>query len=214
MSKIQLYSLATPNGQKIGIALEELGIPYEPHRVDIMKGEQFTDSFKSINPNSKIPAIVDPDGPDGKPLTVFETGAILLYLAEKTGKFLPKDVHKKYEVIEWLFWQVAGVGPMFGQLGHFLKYAPEKIEYGINRYATETRRILGVLDKKLEGKDWVAGDEYTIADIAIFPFIVCLDKFYNASELLKLHEFVNVKRWLDKIAERPAVQRGMLVCCS
>eukprot|EP00877_Chromochloris_zofingiensis_P008956 jgi/Chrzof1/4313/Cz14g08160.t1 len=208
---IQLYSLATPNGQKVGVALEELGIPYEAHTIDIRKEDQFTDEYKKINPNSKIPSIVDPDGPGGKPLAVFESGAILLYLADKTGKLMPKDPAQRYETLSWLMWQMAGVGPMFGQFGHFYKYAPEKIEYAINRYSKEARRLLGVLEGRLEGRQYIMGDEYTIADIATFPWVRGLSTAYNAEEHLGLKDFPKVNDWLQRCLERPATQVGLNV---
>jgi len=209
---IQLYSLGTPNGWKVSIALEELGLPYEAHTIDIRKGDQFKEDFIKVNPNSKIPAIVDPNGPDGQPLNVFESGAILLYLAEKTGKLIPADPRKRLETIQWLFFQMAGVGPMFGQLGHFTKYAPEKIPYAIERYSKEAKRILGVLDKQLEGKEYIIGSEYTIADIATFPWVICLDKFYGARETLDLASFKNVEAWVTRCTVKPATAKGLTVC--
>lgn len=197
---------------KVAIALEELKLSYQPHTINITKNEQFTEEYKKINPNSKIPAIVDPDGPNGQSITVFESGAILLYLAEKTGKLIPKDPAKRIETIQWLFWQMAGLGPMFGQFGHFYKYAKEKIPYAIDRYANEARRLLGVLDKQLEGKEFVIGDEYTIADISMVGWVNGLDKGYNAKEYLKLEEFKNVNAWLQRLLQRQAVQDGMKVC--
>jgi GST-like protein len=208
--KIQLYSLGTPNGWKVSIALEELGLPYDAHTIDIRKGDQFTEDFKKVNPNSKIPAIVDPNGPDGKPINVFESGAILLYLAEKTGKLLPQDPRKRLEAIQWLFFQMAGVGPMFGQFGHFHKYAPEKIPYAIERYSKEAKRILAVLDKQLEGQDYLIG-EYSIADIATFPWVICLDRGYAAKELLGVADYKNVEAWVKRCSEKPASQVGLKV---
>jgi GSH-dependent disulfide-bond oxidoreductase len=211
--RIQLYSLATPNGQKVGIALEEVGLPYEAHKVNIGQNEQFTDEFKAINPNSKIPAIVDPNGPDGKPLAIFESGAILLHLAEKTGKLLPADPRRRSEAIQWLFFQMAGVGPMFGQFGHFYRFAKEKLPYPIERYTNETRRLLGVLETRFNEGPYLAGDEYSIADIATFPWVGCLDWGYNASEDLKLKEdFPKVMAWYARCTERPASVRGAKVC--
>lgn len=208
--KIQLYSIGTPNGWKVSVALEELGLPYEGHKIDIRKGDQFSEEFIKINPNSKIPAIVDPNGPDGKPISVFESGAILLYLAEKTGKLIPQDPRKRVETLQWLFFQMAGVGPMFGQFGHFTRYAPEKIEYAINRYKNEAKRLLGVLEKQLEGKEYLVG-EYTIADIATFPWVICLDKFYEARETLELDSFPNVQAWVKRCSEKPASVKGLQV---
>ncbi|KXS16277.1 glutathione S-transferase domain-containing protein [Gonapodya prolifera JEL478] len=212
MAPIQLYSFPTPNGQKLGIALEELGIPYEPHVINIMKGDNKTPEFTAVNPNQKIPAIVDPDGPDGKPISIFESGAILLYLAEKTGKLLPKDPREKWEVVEWVFWQMAGLGPTFGQFGHFYKFAPQKIEYAIDRYTVESKRLLGVLDKQLEGHDYVVGNEYTIADIAIVTWVDVLTGFYQAGDHLSVSEFKNVVEWSKRVNARPAVQKGKTVC--
>ena len=213
MEKIQLYSLATPNGQKVSIALEELGIEYDAHTINIMEDDQFTDKFKSINPNSKIPAIVDPNGPDGKEINIMESGAILLHLAEKSGKLLSSDPRKRNETIQWLFFQMASVGPMFGQFGHFYKYAGDKCDhpYPVKRYATEARRLLAVLDKRLEGRDYLV-DDYSIADIATFPWVSCLDKFYEAGEFLKLSEFKNVNSWLARCMDKPGTQRGLNVC--
>jgi GSH-dependent disulfide-bond oxidoreductase len=211
--RIQLYSLATPNGQKVGIALEELDLPYEAHTVDIRQGEQFTDEFKAVCPNSKIPAIVDPNGPDGKPLAIFESGAILLHLAEKTGKLLPADPRRRSACIQWLFFQMANVGPMFGQFGHFYRFAKEKLPYAIERYTNEARRILGVLETRLAAGDYLVGNEYTIADIATFPWVGCLDWGYNASADLKLkEEFPRVMAWYTRCTERPASVRGAKIC--
>lgn len=211
---IELYSLATPNGQKISVALEEMGLEYEGHTINILTGDQFTNEFIKINPNSKIPAIVDYDGPNGKRINIMESGAILLYLAEKTGQFLPTDPMLKQQTVQWLFFQVAGIGPMFGQFGHFYKYAKEKCTapYPLERYTTETLRLLAVLDKQLEGQDYLIGDQYTIADIATFPWVKCLDVFYGAQEQLKLSEYINVTNWLERCLQRPAVQKGMNIC--
>lgn len=213
-AKIELYSLATPNGMKVGVALEEMGIEYNPHTISIVKGEQFTPEFIAINPNSKIPAITDPNGPDGKPFNLFESGAILVYLAEKSGKFLSPDPRLKWEAIQWVFFQMGGVGPMFGQFGHFYKYAKAKCDhpYPVERYATETKRILGVLEKQLEGKEFLVGNEYSIADMASFPWVHALDVFYAASELLGLSNFPNVNAWKDRCIARPATAKGMKVC--
>ncbi len=186
--RMQLYSLATPNGQKVSIALEELGVPYEAHKVNILEGEQFTDEFKAICPNAKIPALVDPDGPDGRPLAIFESGAILLHLGEKTGKLLPTNPRQRSECVQWLFFQMANVGPMFGQFGHFYRFAKEKLPYAIERYTNEARRLLGVLETRLVGREYLVDNEYTIADIATFPWVGCLDWGYNASDDLKLEE--------------------------
>jgi len=212
MSKIQLYSLATPNGQKVSVALEEMGIDYDAHTINILEGDQFTEDFIKVNPNSKIPAIVDPNGPEENH-AVFESGAILLYLAQKSGKFLSDDPVKKSETLQWLFFQMGGVGPMFGQFGHFYKYAKEKCDhpYPKERYSTEAKRLLAVIDKRLEGRDFLV-DEYSIADMAIFPWVLCLDKFYEASEHLGLKDYKNVNSWLERILQRPASVRGLDIC--
>jgi GST-like protein len=211
--RIQLYSLATPNGQKVSIALEELGLPYEAHKVNIQQGDQFTDEFKAINPNSKIPAIVDPAGPDGRPLSIFESGAILLHLAGKTGKLLPTDRRRQSECLQWLFFQMANVGPMFGQFGHFYRFSKEKLPYAIERYTNEARRLLSVLNTQLSSHAYLIDDEYTIADIATFPWVGCLDWGYNASTDLKLKEdFPSVMAWYARCVERPASIRGAKVC--
>ncbi len=212
--KIQLYSLATPNGQKVSIALEEMGLAYDAHTINIMEGDQFTDEFIRINPNSKIPAIVDPDGPDGSPLAIMESGAILLYLAEKTGQFLPKDARLRSETLQWLFFQVGGIGPMFGQFGHFFKYATDKIDhpYPIERYSKEVKRLMGVLDKRLAGRKFLVGDDYTIADMSIVPWIVCLDQFYQAHDFLNLSQFKNVNAWATRSLDRPKTKAGTTVC--
>ena len=208
--RIQLYSLGTPNGQKVSIALEELGLPYEFHRVDIMTNDQFTPEFLSINPNNKIPAILDPDGPGGQPMPLWETGAILIYLADKTGRLLPQDPVQRYQTIQWLMWQMGGVGPMFGQVGFFYRYGGKDFEdkRPLERYVNETRRLLGVLDQRLEGRDWVMGD-YSVADIAIFPWVRCMRDIYQAAELVGIDEFRNVLRVLEAFLARPAVQKGL-----
>ena len=202
MSKIQLYSLATPNGQKVSVALEEMGIDYDAHTINILEGDQFTEDFIKVNPNSKIPAIVDPNGPEENH-AVFESGAILLYLAGKTGKFLPKDTRGKYEVLQWLMFQMGGLGPMLGQNHHFRLYAPEKIEYAINRYTNEAKRIYGVLDSQLKDNPYVAGKTYSIADIAIYPWT---RNWKNQG--IDINEYPHFKRWFEKIGARPAVKRG------
>lgn len=203
---IDLYTWGTPNGRKVSIMLEEVGLAYAAHPIDIGKGDQFTPEFIAINPNSKIPAIVDQDGPDGKPLALFESGAILVYLAEKTGRFLPKDARGRYETLEWLMFQMGGIGPMFGQNHHFRRFAPEQIPYAIERYSKETRRLYGVLDTRLAQTPFVAG-EYSIADMAIFPW--CQRADWQGVDLAA--DFPNVKRWYDTIAARPQVQKGMSV---
>ena len=210
---IQLYSLATPNGQKVSIALEEMGLPYEAHTVNILQGEQSLDEFKAINPNSKIPALVDPQGPNGKPLAIFESGAMLLYLAEKTGKLIPADPHRRSKCIQWLFFQMGGVGPMFGQFGHFYRYAKEKLPYPIERYTNEARRLLGVLETQLGDHHYLVGNEYTIADLATFPWVGCLDWGYDAREYLKVdQDFPKVVAWHARCTEKPASVRGAKVC--
>jgi len=207
---LQLYSLATPNGQKVTVALEELGIEYDAWRINIMNGDQFGSGFVQVNPNSKIPAMVDRDGPDHKPLRLFESGSILLYLADKHHKLIPEDPALRTECLNWLFFQM-GAGPFIGQFGHFYKYAPEKIPYAIDRYSMEAKRILDVLDKHLQDKTYLIGDEYTIADIAWYPWVRCIDTGYHAAEYLKLCSYTHLNEWVQRIAARPAVQRGMLV---
>ena len=203
---IELYTWSTPNGRKVSIMLEECGLPYRVHTVDISKGEQFTPEFVAINPNSKIPAIVDPQGPDGKPMTLFESGAILVYFAGKTGRFLPASVRGKYEALQWLMFQMGGVGPMFGQTHHFLRAAKEQVPYGIERYSKETRRLYSVMDKHLAETPFLAAGEYTIADIATYPWVA-----RHEWHKVDLAEFPSVKRWYDTIGRRPAVARGMAV---
>jgi GSH-dependent disulfide-bond oxidoreductase len=211
--RLQLYSLATPNGVKVSIALEELGLPYEAHRVSFDSADQLTSEFRSLNPYGKIPAIIDPDGPDGKPLGLFESGAILIYLADKTGRLLPKSGAARYEVLQWLQLQVGGVGPMFGQLGFFHKFAGKDFEdkRPRDRYVNESRRVLGVLDERLSTSTWVAGEAYSIADIAIFPWVSNLIGFYGAAEIVSFSEYGHVQRALDVFIARPAVARGMSV---
>ena len=206
---IDVYSWATPNGHKIHIMLEELGLEYKAIPIDIGAGDQFTPEFLAISPNNKIPAIVDSDGPEGKPLALFESGAILFYLAEKTGKFLPLDPVGRYTTIQWLMFQMGGVGPMLGQAHHFRIYAPEKIEYAVNRYSNEAKRLYGVMDKQLGVTRYLAGNEYSIADIATFPWT---RSWKNQG--IELDEFPNVKRWFDEISARPAVVRGVEVLAS
>ncbi|WP_374553156.1 glutathione S-transferase N-terminal domain-containing protein [Aquitalea pelogenes] len=209
--RLQLYSLPTPNGVKVSIMLEECGLPYEAHLVSFETNDQFSPAFLSLNPNNKIPAILDPNGPDGKPLALFESGAILLYLAEKTGKFLPADAALRYETIQWLMFQMGGIGPMFGQLGFFHKFAGKDIEdkRPRDRYVAESRRLLGVLDARLKGRRWIMGDEYTIADMAILPWVRNLVQFYGAGELVGYADFVEVQRVLEAFVARPAVQAGL-----
>jgi len=200
-----VYSWSTSNGRKVHIMLEELGVEYTMHPIEIGKGDQFADDFTALNPNQKIPAIVDNDGPDGKPFTLFESGAILMYLGEKHGKFFPQEIDRRYETIQWLMFQMGGVGPMFGQAHHFRRSSGEKVPYGIERYTRETRRIWGVLDGRLADSEWMAAGAYTIADIAIFPW--CARYEWQG---IALDEFPNVKRWYEAIDARPAVQKGMI----
>ena len=211
--RLQLYSLPTPNGVKVSIMLEEIGLPYKPHLVDFQHDDQFSPAFLSLNPNNKIPAILDPDGPDGKPLALFESGAILIYLAEKTGQLLPKDAAARYETIQWLMWQMGGVGPMFGQLGFFHKFAGKDYEdkRPRDRYVAEAKRLLGVLDQRLNGRQWLMGDTYTIADIAVFPWVRTLIEFYQAGELVQIENFPQVTRALKAFVSRPAVIRGLTI---
>ena len=209
--RIQLYSLPTPNGVKVSIALEELELPYEPHAIDIGKNETWGPEFLSLNPNGKIPAIIDPDGPGGRPLGLWESGAILLYLAEKTGRLLPKDPAARYETIQWVFFQMAAIGPMFGQLGFFHKFAGREYEdkRPRDRYANESKRLLGVLEDRLASRTWIMGDEYTIADIAILGWVRNLVGFYGARELVDYASLTHVPIWLERCLARPAVQRGL-----
>ena len=210
--RLQLYSLPTPNGVKVSIMLEEIGLPYEAHLVSFDSNDQFSPEFLSLAPNNKIPAILDPDGPNSHPLPLFESGAILIYLAEKTGKLLPLDAAARYETIQWLMWQMGGLGPMFGQLGFFHKFAGAEYEdkRPRDRYVAESARLLGVLDQHLEGRSWIAG-EYSIADIAVFPWVRCLVDFYKAGDLVQFERFGNVRRVLDAFLARPAVQRGLSI---
>ena len=209
--RLQLYSLPTPNGVKASIMLEECGLPYEVHRVDFGANDQTSPEFLSLNPNNKIPAILDPNGPDGQPLALFESGAILVYLADKTGQFIPKDAAGRYHALQWLMFQMGGIGPMFGQLGFFHKFAGKDYEdkRPRDRYVAESKRLLGVLDKHLGGKDWVLGSDYSIADIAIFPWVRNLVGFYEARELVGFGDFPQVQRVLDAFVARPAVVRGL-----
>ena len=211
--KLQLYSFPTPNGVKISIALEEVGLPYEAHSVNILKNETWTEDFLSLNPNGKIPAILDPNGPGGKPLPLFESGAILVYLAEKTGKLLPADPALRYEAIQWVFFQMGGIGPMFGQFGFFHKFAGKAIEdkRPLERYANESKRLLGVLEKRLEGRQWIMDDEYTIADIAIFQWVRGMKTFYEPGDLIPLDDFPNTMAWLDRCIARPASEKGLTI---
>jgi GSH-dependent disulfide-bond oxidoreductase len=202
---IELYTWSTPNGRKVSIMLEELELPYRVHAVNIGQGDQFKPEFVTINPNSKIPAIVDPAGPDGAPLSLMESGAILLYLADKTAKLMPTSARGKYAALQWLMFQMGGVGPMFGQVHHFLRAAKEPVPYAIERYTNETRRLYGVLDGRLKDHEYLA-DVYSIADIATYPWVARYEWHKT-----RLEDFPNVKRWFDLISARPAVQRGMKV---
>ena len=204
---IELHAWPTPNAFKVSIFLEEAAVPYQIVPVNIGKGEQFSPDFLKISPNNRMPAIVDTDGPGGQPISVFESAAILMYLGEKHGRFFPQETRQKYKVVEWLFWQMAGVGPMFGQVGHFTRYAPEKIPYAIDRYTNEAKRLTGVLDRRLGDAEFVAG-EYSIADMAIYPWVKLGASAYFAEAVTA---FPNVKRWLDTLAARPGVQKGMAI---
>ncbi len=211
--RLQLYSLPTPNGVKVSIALEELGLPYEPHLVDIGKNESWTPEFLSLNPNGKIPAILDPDGPGGKPIALFESGAILLYLADKAGRLLPADPARRYEAIQWVFFQMAFLGPIFGQVGYFFKFAGKDIEdkRPLGRYRDESKRLLGVLETRLDGRQWVMDDDFTIADISMLGWVRNLVGFYGAGELVEFDRLKNVPAWLERGLARPAVQRGLTI---
>lgn len=211
--RLQLYSLPTPNGVKASIMLEEIKLPYEVHLVSFETQDQMTPEFLSLSPNNKIPAILDPNGPGGKPLALFESGAILLYLADKTGLFMAQDAAGRYETIQWLMFQMGGIGPMFGQLGFFNKFAGKDYDdkRPRDRYVAEVRRLLGVLDRRLEGRDWIMGAHYSIADIATFPWVRNLIGFYEAGELVGFDDFAQVKRVLAAFVERPAVVRGLAI---
>ncbi|HZH53839.1 MAG TPA: glutathione S-transferase N-terminal domain-containing protein [Microvirga sp.] len=211
--RLQLYSLPTPNGVKVSIMLEETGLPYEPHAVDLGKNESWTPEFLSLNPNGKIPAIIDPNGPGGAPLALFESSAILIYLAEKTGKLLPADPTRRYETLQWVIFQTAAIGPMFGQVGYFHKFAGREIEdkRPLERYRTESKRLLGVLEGRLAGREWIMGEEYTIADIATLGWVRNLIGFYEARELVAFDSLTHVPAWLERGLARPAVQRGLKI---
>ena len=211
--RIQLYSLNTPNGVKVSIMLEETGLPYEAHLVDIMKDESHEPAFLTLNPNGKIPAIIDPVGPGGQPLGLFESGAILLYLAEKAGKFIPADPAQRWEAIQWVFFQMAAIGPMFGQVGFFHKFAGKDYEdkRPLQRYANESKRLLGVLDARLTGRRWIMGEDYGVADIATLGWVNNLVTFYGARELVEFDRYTHVVAWLDRGLARPAVQRGLTI---
>lgn len=209
--RLQLYAINSPNGVKASIMLEETGLPYEPHLVDLSKGEQHSTEYRSLNPYGKIPAILDPNGPNGRPLALFESGAILIYLAEKTGRLLPRDPAARYETIQWLMFQVAGIGPMFGQVGFFVKFAGKDWDdkRPLERYVAESRRLLEVLNARLETREWIMGREYTIADIATFALVRNLIGFYGAGDLVRMNDFPHVMRALDAFLGRPAVIRGV-----
>jgi GST-like protein len=209
--RLQLYSLPTPNGVKVSIMLEETGLPYEAHLVRFDANDQMTPEFLSLNPNNKIPAILDPNGPGGKPLPLFESGAILIYLAEKTGRLMPQNAAGRYQTIQWLMFQMSGVGPMFGQVGFFHKFAGKDYEdkRPRDRYVAESKRLLGVLDRQLKNRDWIMGDEYTIADVATFPWVRNLTGFYEAGDLVGISDFPEVTRALQAFLARPAVARGL-----
>ena len=211
--RLQLYSLPTPNGVKVSIALEELGLPYEAHLVSFETNDQMSPEFLSLNPNNKIPAILDPNGPSGQPLALFESGAILVYLAEKTGQLLPADAAGRYETLQWVMFQMGGVGPMFGQLGFFHKFAGKDYEdkRPRDRYVNESKRLLGVLNQRMAGRQWIMGDTYTIADIAIWPWVRNLVGFYEAGELVGFGDFPEVQRVLATFVARPAVAKGLNV---
>ena len=211
--RLQLYSLPTPNGVKVSIMLEEIGLPYEAHTIDIGKNETWTPEFLSLNPNGKIPAIIDPDGPGGQPLGLFESGAILVYLAEKTGKLLPAEPALRYETLQWVFFQMAAVGPTFGQLGYFHKFAGRDIadKRPLERYRAESQRLLGVLETRLTGRDWIMGETYTIADIAMLGWVRNLIGFYGAADLVEFSTLRQVPAWLERGLARPAVARGLTI---
>jgi len=209
--RLQLYSLPTPNGVKVSIALEEIGLPYEPHLVRFDSNDQLSPEFLSLNPNNKIPAIIDPNGPGGRPLALFESGAILIYLAEKSGQLMPADAAGRYETIQWLMFQMGGIGPMFGQLGFFHKFAGKDYEdkRPRDRYVAESKRLLSVLDRRLEGRAWIMGDTYSIADIATFPWVNNLIGFYGAGDIVGIADFPQVRRVLAAFVARPAVVKGL-----
>jgi GST-like protein len=208
---IQLYSLPTPNGIKVSAMLEETGLPYEPHLVDFGKNDQLSAEFISLNPNNKIPAIIDPNGPDGRPLPLFESGAILFYLAEKSGKFIPQDAAGRYETLQWVMFQMGGIGPMFGQVGFFVKFAGKDIEdpRPRQRYLDESKRLLGVVENRLDGRSYMMGDDYTIADIALWPWLRTINGFYGAGELVGIQDFPRVLDYVKRCEERPASQKAV-----
>ena len=209
--RIQLYSVPTPNGVKASIMLEEIGLPYEVHAINIMQNETFTPEYESLNPNGKIPAIIDPDGPGGHPMGLWESGAILVYLAEKTGKLIPADAAGRWHALQWVFFQMAAIGPMFGQVGFFHRFAGKDYEdkRPLERYRNESKRLLGVMEKQLTGRDWIMGDDYTIADISMVGWVRNLVGFYGARDLVEFDSLKAVPAWLDRALARPAVQRGL-----
>jgi len=209
--RLQLYSLPTPNGVKVSIALEEMGLPYEPHRIDFGANDQSTPEFLSLNPNGKIPAILDPNGPGGAPFALFESGAILLYLADKTGLLVPVDAARRYETIQWVFFQMAFIGPMFGQVGYFHKFAGREIadKRPLEHYSRQSKRLLAILEQRLRGRQWIMGDDYTIADISILGWVRNLIGYYGARDLVDFDSLTHVPAWLDRGLARPAVQRGL-----
>jgi GST-like protein len=211
--RLQLYSLPTPNGVKVSIALEETGLPYEAHAIDIGKNESWTPEFLSLNPNGKIPAIIDPHGPGGRPLALFESGAILVYLADKTGQLMPTDPARRYETLQWVFFQMAFIGPMFGQVGYFHKFAGKEIadKRPLERYQNESKRLLGVMEARLDGRTWIMGDDYTVADISMLGWVRNLIGFYGAGELVDYDKLKHVPAWLERGLARPAVQRGLTI---
>ena len=209
--RLQLYSLPTPNGVKVSIALEEMGLPYEPHRIDFGANDQSTPEFLSLNPNGKIPAILDPNGPGGAPIALFESGAILLYLADKTGLLVPADAARRYETIQWVFFQMAFIGPMFGQVGYFHKFAGREIadKRPLEHYSRQSKRLLAILEQRLRGRQWIMGDDYTIADISILGWVRNLIGFYGARDLVDFDSLTHVPAWLERGLARLAVQRGL-----
>jgi GSH-dependent disulfide-bond oxidoreductase len=209
--RLQLYSLNTPNGVKVSIMLEEVGLPYEPHLVDILANENATPAFLSLNPNGKIPAIIDPNGPGGAPLGLFESGAILVYLAEKTGALMPTDPARRYECLQWVFFQMSAIGPMFGQVGYFHKFKGRELadKRPLERYVAESKRLLGVLEGRLDGRQWIMGDDYSIADISTLGWVRNLINFYGARDLVEFDSFRHVPAWLERGLARPAVRRGL-----